>query len=150
MWGQTEPRRPGAQRTTGKHPPPRRTTGTAPTHWHDCCGNPASPMNSADLELIHLVKRYRGTVAVDRIDLKIAAGRYCLDTSRLGAHLTWTLPFGLLIMFAVFNRFNPAYEEAARDLCARRGDDRRVAAGHRRRAGERGVAAAAARSGVTG
>jgi putative spermidine/putrescine transport system permease protein len=33
----------------------------------------------------------------------------------LGAHLTWTLPFGLLIMFAVFNRFNPAYEEAARD-----------------------------------
>jgi putative spermidine/putrescine transport system permease protein len=36
----------------------------------------------------------------------------------LGAHLTWTLPFGLLIMFAVFNRFNPAYEEAARDLGA--------------------------------
>jgi len=32
-----------------------------------------------------------------------------------GAQLTWTLPFGLLIMFAVFNRFNPAYEEAARD-----------------------------------
>ena len=38
-----------------------------------------------------------------------------LYTSALGAHLTWTLPFGLLIMFAVFNRFNPAYEEAARD-----------------------------------
>lgn len=36
----------------------------------------------------------------------------------LGAHLTWTLPFGLLIMFAVFNRFNPSYEEAARDLGA--------------------------------
>lgn len=35
--------------------------------------------------------------------------------SALGAHLTWTLPFGLLIMFAVFNRFNPAFEEAARD-----------------------------------
>jgi ABC-type spermidine/putrescine transport system permease subunit II len=34
-----------------------------------------------------------------------------LYTSALGAHLTWTLPFGLLIMFAVFNRFNPAYEE---------------------------------------
>ena len=31
-----------------------------------------------------------------------------LFTSALGAHLTWTLPFGLLIMFAVFNRFNPA------------------------------------------
>ncbi len=38
-----------------------------------------------------------------------------LYTSGLGAHLTWTLPFGLLIMFAVFNRFSPAYEEAARD-----------------------------------
>ncbi len=41
-----------------------------------------------------------------------------LFSSALGAHLTWTLPFGLLIMFAVFNRFNPAYEEAARDLGA--------------------------------
>ncbi len=41
-----------------------------------------------------------------------------LATSALGAHLTWTLPFGLLIMFAVFNRFNTAYEEAARDLGA--------------------------------
>ncbi len=39
-------------------------------------------------------------------------------SSGLGAHLTWTLPFGLLIMFAVFNRFDPAYEEAARDLGA--------------------------------
>lgn len=36
-------------------------------------------------------------------------------TSGFGAHLTWTLPFGLLIVFAVFNRFDPAYEEAARD-----------------------------------
>jgi putative spermidine/putrescine transport system permease protein len=41
-----------------------------------------------------------------------------LYSSGLGAHLTWTLPFGMLIMFAVFNRFNPAYEEAARDLGA--------------------------------
>ena len=39
-------------------------------------------------------------------------------TSAFGAHLTWTLPFGVLIMFAVFNRFSPAYEEAARDLGA--------------------------------
>ena len=39
-------------------------------------------------------------------------------SSGLGAHLTWTLPFGVLIMFAVFNRFSPAYEEAARDLGA--------------------------------
>lgn len=41
-----------------------------------------------------------------------------LFTSGLGAHLTWTLPFGLLIMFAIFNRFDPRYEEAARDLGA--------------------------------
>ncbi|MDZ7873871.1 MAG: ABC transporter permease [Allorhizobium sp.] len=39
-------------------------------------------------------------------------------TSGFGAHLTWTLPFGVLIMFAIFNRFSPAYEEAARDLGA--------------------------------
>ncbi len=39
-------------------------------------------------------------------------------TSGLGAHLTWTLPFGLLVMFAIFNRFDPRYEEAARDLGA--------------------------------
>jgi putative spermidine/putrescine transport system permease protein len=38
--------------------------------------------------------------------------------SGYGAHLTWTLPFGVLIMFAVFNRFSPSYEEAARDLGA--------------------------------
>ncbi len=37
-------------------------------------------------------------------------------SSALGAHLSWTLPFGLLIMFAVLNRLDPAYEEAARDL----------------------------------
>src|SRR6478736_5875074 len=41
-----------------------------------------------------------------------------LLTSGLGAHLTWTLPFGLLIMFAIFNRFDPRLEEAARDLGA--------------------------------
>jgi putative spermidine/putrescine transport system permease protein len=40
------------------------------------------------------------------------------STSGLGAQLTWTLPFGLLIMFAVFNRFDNSYEEAARDLGA--------------------------------
>lgn len=37
------------------------------------------------------------------------------STSGYGAQLTWTLPFGLLIMLAVFNRFDSAYEEAARD-----------------------------------
>ena len=36
-------------------------------------------------------------------------------SSAFGAQLTWTLPFGLLIMFAVFNRFNKSWEEAARD-----------------------------------
>ena len=41
-----------------------------------------------------------------------------LYTSGLGAHLTWSLPFGLLVMFAIFNRFDPRYEEAARDLGA--------------------------------
>ncbi len=41
-----------------------------------------------------------------------------LFTSALGAQLTWTLPFGLLTMFAVVARFNRAYEEAATDLGA--------------------------------
>ncbi|MGS4886131.1 ABC transporter permease [Roseibium sp. MB-4] len=40
------------------------------------------------------------------------------STSGYGSQLTWTLPFGLLIMFAVFNRFDKSYEEAARDLGA--------------------------------
>lgn len=39
-------------------------------------------------------------------------------SSALGAQLTWTLPFGLLIMFAVLSRFNKEYEEAGRDLGA--------------------------------
>ena len=39
-------------------------------------------------------------------------------SSGFGSQLTWTLPFGLLIMFAVFNRFDKSYEEAARDLGA--------------------------------
>ena len=48
-------------------------------------------------------------------DLTTTMGMF---TSGLGAHLTWTLPFGLLVMFAIFNRFDPRYEEAARDLGA--------------------------------
>lgn len=40
------------------------------------------------------------------------------STSGFGAQLTWTLSFGLLIMFAVFNRFDRSFEEAARDLGA--------------------------------
>lgn len=39
-------------------------------------------------------------------------------SSALGAHLTWTIPFAFLIMLGIFGRFNPAYEEASRDLGA--------------------------------
>jgi putative spermidine/putrescine transport system permease protein len=41
-------------------------------------------------------------------------------TSALGAHLSWTLPFGVLVMFAVMSRFDRAWEEAAHDLGATR------------------------------
>ncbi len=41
-------------------------------------------------------------------------------TSALGAQLSWTLPFGTLVMFAVMSRFNDAWEEAAYDLGASR------------------------------
>lgn len=38
--------------------------------------------------------------------------------SGLGVHVVWTLPFGLLVMMAVFNRFDASLEEAARDMGA--------------------------------
>ncbi len=41
-------------------------------------------------------------------------------TSALGAQLSWTLPFGVLVMFALISRFDGAWEEAARDLGASR------------------------------
>jgi putative spermidine/putrescine transport system permease protein len=41
-----------------------------------------------------------------------------LFSSALGAQLTWTLPFGMFAMFAVVNRFNRSWEEAATDLGA--------------------------------
>ncbi|WP_257168754.1 ABC transporter permease [Bradyrhizobium sp. SRS-191] len=41
-------------------------------------------------------------------------------SSALGAQLSWTLPFGVLVMFAVMSRFNNAWDEAARDLGASR------------------------------
>jgi putative spermidine/putrescine transport system permease protein len=60
--------------------------------------------------------------AADRLGLAALTDGFTTSagtfTSGLGAHLTWTLPFGLLIMFAVFNRFDRRYEEAARDLGA--------------------------------
>jgi putative spermidine/putrescine transport system permease protein len=41
-----------------------------------------------------------------------------LFSSALAAQLTWTLPFGLFAMFAVVNRFDRSWEEAASDLGA--------------------------------
>ncbi len=41
-------------------------------------------------------------------------------TSAVGAQLSWTLPFGVLVMFAVMSRFDRAWEEAAYDLGATR------------------------------
>jgi putative spermidine/putrescine transport system permease protein len=41
-------------------------------------------------------------------------------TSAIGAQLSWTLPFGVLVMFAVMSRFDRAWEEAAYDLGASR------------------------------
>lgn len=39
-------------------------------------------------------------------------------TTGLGAQLTWTLPFGVLIIFAVLSRFDGVLEEVASDLGA--------------------------------
>jgi putative spermidine/putrescine transport system permease protein len=39
-------------------------------------------------------------------------------SSGLGVHVVWTLPFGFLVMMAVFNRFDATLEEAARDMGA--------------------------------
>jgi putative spermidine/putrescine transport system permease protein len=59
------------------------------------------------------IKKYAPAWLADGYDTAMG-----LFSSALGAHLSWTLPFGLLIMFAIFNRFDPRYEEAARDLGA--------------------------------
>ncbi len=47
--------------------------------------------DAAELELVHLTKRYGDTVAVDRIDLKIAAGSYCCLLGPSGCGKTSTL-----------------------------------------------------------
>ena len=39
-------------------------------------------------------------------------------SSALAVHVVWTLPFGFLVMMAVFNRFDERLEEAARDMGA--------------------------------
>jgi putative spermidine/putrescine transport system permease protein len=47
-----------------------------------------------------------------------------VDTSlwktALGTNVIWGIPFGFLVMLAVWNRYDPAVEEAARDLGANR------------------------------
>ncbi len=48
-------------------------------------------MTRADLELVHLVKVYGQTTAVDRINLKIAAGSYCCLLGPSGCGKTTTL-----------------------------------------------------------
>jgi putative spermidine/putrescine transport system permease protein len=60
-----------------------------------------------------LIKAYAPGFIADGFDTAMG-----LFSSGIGAHLTWTLPFGLLIMFAIFNRFDGRFEEAARDLGA--------------------------------
>jgi putative spermidine/putrescine transport system permease protein len=52
------------------------------------------------------------------LGFKVLGLKPSLFTSALGAQLTWTLPFGMFAMFAVINRFNRSYEEAASDLGA--------------------------------
>jgi putative spermidine/putrescine transport system permease protein len=64
-----------------------------------------------------LVKKHAGDLGFQTFADEWTTGMG-LFTSGLGAHLTWTLPFGLLIMFAIFNRFDHRLEEAARDLGA--------------------------------
>jgi len=39
-------------------------------------------------------------------------------STAFGVHVVWTLPFGFLVMMAVFNRFDARLEEAARDMGA--------------------------------
>ena len=64
-----------------------------------------------------LVKFFGKSLDIDLINLSFET-TLNMFSSGLGAQLTWTLPFGFLIMIGVFNRFNPSYEEAARDLGA--------------------------------
>lgn len=67
-----------------------------------------------------------GSLVAPGLVLGIGVGLICntlgIDaawySTALGAQLSWTLPFGVLVMFAVMSRFNNAWEEAARDLGA--------------------------------
>jgi putative spermidine/putrescine transport system permease protein len=67
-----------------------------------------------------------GSLVAPGLVLGIGVGLICnvlgIETSwyttALGAQLSWTLPFGVLVMFAVMSRLDSAWEEAARDLGA--------------------------------
>jgi len=67
-----------------------------------------------------------GSLVAPGLVLGIGVGLICnvlgIETSwyttALGAQLSWTLPFGVLVMFAVMSRFDSAWEEAAIDLGA--------------------------------
>jgi putative spermidine/putrescine transport system permease protein len=67
-----------------------------------------------------------GSLVAPGLVLGIGVGLICnllgIETSwyttALGAQLSWTLPFGVLVMFAVMSRLNSAWDEAARDLGA--------------------------------
>ena len=63
------------------------------------------------------IKWFGGRFEIEKINYEFQT-TLGMFTSGMGTQFTWTLPFGLLIMFAVFNRFDKSYEEAARDLGA--------------------------------
>jgi putative spermidine/putrescine transport system permease protein len=52
------------------------------------------------------------------LGFKMLGWKTAMFTSGLGAQLTWTLPFGLMITFATIGRFDRRFEEAATDLGA--------------------------------
>jgi putative spermidine/putrescine transport system permease protein len=49
---------------------------------------------------------------------KLLGLNVALYPSGLGVQVVWALPFGFLVMLAIFNRYDVAVEEAARDLGA--------------------------------
>jgi putative spermidine/putrescine transport system permease protein len=49
---------------------------------------------------------------------KLLGLNVALYSSGLGVQVAWALPFGFLVMLAIFNRYDIAVEEAARDLGA--------------------------------
>ena len=49
---------------------------------------------------------------------KLLGLNVALYPTALGVHVVWAMPFGFLVMLAIFNRYDVAVEEAARDLGA--------------------------------